>query len=119
VTNVTQNGIIVKEASSPTTACEIVASTLQRMPRVAFTTTLKRHVECPAAEVEGTTAHDVLDAYFTQHPKVRSYVLDETGAVRKHVVVFVGGRQLVDVLTLSDTVEHNAEVYVMQALSGG
>ncbi len=89
------------------------------MPLVTFTTTLKRHVDCPAERVDGATARDVLEAYFVQFPKVRSYVLDETGAVRRHVVVFVGGRQLVDVVTLSDTVEPTAEVYVMQALSGG
>jgi sulfur-carrier protein len=89
------------------------------MPRVAFTTTLKRHVECPAVDVDGATVREVLDHYFAQYPMVRSYVLDETGAVRKHVVVFVGGRQLVDVTSLSDTVDATAEVYVMQALSGG
>ncbi len=76
-------------------------------------------MDCPAAEVDGATAREVLDAYFAQHPKVRSYVLDEAGSVRKHVVVFVGGRQLIDVVSLSDTVDATAEVYVMQALSGG
>ena len=89
------------------------------MPRVAFTTTLRRHVECPAADVDGATVRDVLEQYFVEYPMVRSYVLDETGAVRKHVVVFVGGQQLVDVRSLSDTVDATAEVYVMQALSGG
>ena len=61
----------------------------------------------------------VLEAYFQRHPGVRGYVLDEQGALRHHVVVFVGGAQARDRQGLSDAVADEAEVYVMQALSGG
>ena len=46
-------------------------------------------------------------------------VLDEQGILRKHVVVFVNGEQVVDRVDLSDPVPEGAEVRVMQALSGG
>jgi hypothetical protein len=62
---------------------------------------------------------EVLDAYFATHPAVRSYVLDEQGRVRRHVAVFVGGAQLVDVAAQTDPVDADTEVVVMQALSGG
>ena len=89
------------------------------MARVTFTANLRRHVECPSDDVDGSSVREVLDAYFARHPGVRSYVLDDQGAVRRHVAVFVGGEQLVDRVTLVDPVPAGTEVYVMQALSGG
>jgi sulfur-carrier protein len=89
------------------------------MPVIVFTRTLRRHVECPSEAVEGATVAACLDDYFARHPRVRSYVLDEQGAVRKHVVVFVGGTQLRDPQSQSDVVTDHDEIHVMQALSGG
>ena len=52
-------------------------------------------------------------------PLLKSYILDEQGRVRKHVNIFINGSPVVDRLRLSDNVPEGAEVYVMQALSGG
>lgn len=89
------------------------------MARLSFTANLRRHVECPSEEVGGASVSDCLQAYFELHPKVRSYVLDERGYVRRHVVIFVGRTQLVDQKLQSDSVGVDSEIYVMQALSGG
>ena len=59
------------------------------MARVNFTTNLRKHVQCPEEECDGATVREVLDAYFAKHPRVRSYMLDEHGELRHHVVVFV------------------------------
>lgn len=89
------------------------------MPRVTFTANLKRHVECPPAEVRGATVGEVLDAVFADNPRLRGYVLDEQGAVRRHVVIFLDGDPLRDRVTLTDAVTAGSELCVMQALSGG
>jgi sulfur-carrier protein len=89
------------------------------VPRIVFTSNLQRHVDCPSAAVEGNTVRAALEAYFAEHAKVQSYILDEQGTLRKHVVIFVDGRQLRDRVALSETVEPATEIYVMQALSGG
>ena len=47
------------------------------------------------------------------------YVLDEQGALRHHVVVFVDGQLIRDRVTLADPVGEQSEIAVMQALSGG
>ena len=47
------------------------------------------------------------------------YVLDDQGALRKHVNVFVDNRMISDRVALSDAVAEDSEVFVMQALSGG
>ena len=89
------------------------------MARISFTRNLERHVRCPSETVSGSTLRAVLEAYFSLHPALRAYLLDEQGALRKHVVIFVDGRQLGDRSGLSDAVGDASEVYVMQALSGG
>lgn len=89
------------------------------MPRVIFTDNIQRHLHCPSSQTDGHTVGEALGDFFRKHPQARSYVLDDQGAVRKHVVIFVDGLQIQDRRGLGDAVGPNAEVYVMQALSGG
>ena len=89
------------------------------MARVTFTRNLQRHVEAPPTEAGGRTVREVLDAVFALHPGVRGYVLDEQGALRKHMLIFIDGAQMLDRDRLSDPVQPNSELYVLQALSGG
>jgi len=86
---------------------------------VAFTPNLQRHVECPSHEVDGATVRAVLEQVFATNPRLRGYVLDDQGALRRHMMIFVDGQQISDRDGLSDAVRAGAEVYVMQALSGG
>lgn len=86
---------------------------------VQFTRNLQRHVSCPPGSYMGATVAEVLGAYFVDHPTGRHYVLDDQGAVRKHVTIFVGGSTITDRVRLTDAVRAGEEIYVMQALSGG
>ncbi|HEX9395693.1 MAG TPA: MoaD/ThiS family protein [Burkholderiales bacterium] len=85
------------------------------MPRVVFTSNLQRHVACPEAAVRGTTVREALDNVFIKETKMRGYVLDEQGDLRRHVHVYVSGRRA----ALSDAVEASSEIFVLQALTGG
>lgn len=89
------------------------------MARVTFTPNLQRHAACPPTDVAGATVREALDAAFAAYPAARSYILDEHGALRHHVVVFVDGLQVADRKRLSDAIGPGAQLYVMQALSGG
>ncbi len=89
------------------------------MPRVAFTQNLQRHVACPPCAVAGTTVRESLDAALAHYPKLRGYVLDEHGALRFHMAVYVDGVPVSDRQGLSDPVTGSGEIFVMQALSGG
>lgn len=89
------------------------------MPLVVFTRNLQRHVAMPPARVEGVTVRAALDQAFASDERSRGYVLDDQGALRKHVVVFVNGKPIVDRAAQSDAVGPDDEIYVMQALSGG
>ena len=46
-------------------------------------------------------------------------ILDDEGALRKHVSIVVNGATIRDRAGLSDAVGPDAEIFVMQALSGG
>lgn len=89
------------------------------MPLVRFTVNLQRHTLCPPCEVLGDTVAEALGAVFTEHPKLRGYIVDEHGALRQHMAVFVDGQQISDRRGLSDAVVPTSEIYVAQALSGG
>lgn len=89
------------------------------MPTVSFTPALQRFLAAPSAEVEGTTVREALAAVFAARPPLRGYVLDDQGAVRRHVAVYVNGQPISDRRNLSDPVGPQDQVYVFQALSGG
>jgi sulfur carrier protein ThiS len=67
----------------------------------------------------GDTVRAALDAYFAEYPAARSYVLDDAGAVRKHVAVFHNDDLIVDRSRLSDAVADGDRLQIFQALSGG
>jgi hypothetical protein len=69
--------------------------------------------------VPGRTVREVLDAVFANNPPARGYVLDDQGALRKHMSIFVDGRLISDRNKLSDAVGETSSVAVFQALSGG
>ena len=89
------------------------------MPTVHFTSHLQHFLDCPAVEVAGDTVRVALEKVFSQNPRMRSYVLDDQGEIRRHVNVFVGGALILDRVGLSDALGESSEIFVMQALSGG
>lgn len=89
------------------------------MPEVTFTTTLQRHVGAPSSSVKGATVREALDEVFRENPRLRGYVLDDQGRLRRHVVVFVDGEVVADRDGLTDPVRPTSKLFVMQALSGG
>ena len=89
------------------------------MPIVSFTPHLKRHLECPPEEVSGETLGEAFHQIFELNPQLRGYVLDDQGALRQHVVVFIDDAVIRDRKRLSDPVNSDSKIFVMQALSGG
>jgi sulfur-carrier protein len=66
-------------------------------------------------ELEGATVAEVLNALEAAHPDLRGWILDEHGAIREHINVFVNkeyGRE--------DTAVHESDrLHVLPAISGG
>lgn len=89
------------------------------MVRVSFTPHLHRFLDAPARTVEATTVADALAQVFVDNPRLRGYILDERGAVRQHVTIFVNDTPIRDRRMLSDVIASDSEIFVLQALSGG
>ena len=92
------------------------------MVLVRFTRNIQRHVACPPSQVpwsEGLTVRGALDAVWCENPRARGYFLDDQGAVRRHVVIFLNGEPVLDRTQLAEPVTDGAAIDVMQALSGG
>lgn len=93
------------------------------MPRVQFTRHLFRFFPALAqageVEIEAETVAQVVAALDRQFPGLGDYIVDERGALRKHVNIFVGSDLIRDRERLQDPLQPESEVYVFQALSGG
>lgn len=90
------------------------------MPTISFTGNLKRFFpDLTSHKSSANTIGKILAELDIQHKGIQDYIVDEQGRLRTHVNIFVGD-ELLDVKDILDfKVADNAEVYVMQALSGG
>jgi sulfur-carrier protein len=90
------------------------------MAHVTYTAHLARYF--PALRegpVEAQTVAELVAGLERAHPGLASYLVDERGALRKHVNIFVGSRPVRDRERLSDALDANQRVFIAQALSGG
>jgi len=90
------------------------------MAQVKFTPNLKRFFpdlcEC---RVDAATVADIVAAVDKRWRGLGDYIIDEQGALRKHVNIFVGDELLRDKRALSDRVSADSKIFIVQALSGG
>jgi sulfur carrier protein ThiS len=76
-------------------------------------------VPTPEIEVEAASLREALAKACMDRPRLRGYILDDQGRLRRHVAVYVNGYPAKDRVTLSDRVGPGDEIAVFQALSGG
>jgi molybdopterin synthase sulfur carrier subunit len=91
------------------------------VPVVSFTRHLLRFFPDlgDGERVQASTVAEVVRALDARHRGLASYLVDETGALRQHVNIFVGDELVHDRRALSDRVEEDTKVHILQALSGG
>lgn len=91
------------------------------MPGVRFTTHLQRFFPelKQGVQIEGHTVAQVVAALENRYPGMADYLIDERGALRKHVNIFIDDDLITDRQTLSDSVTHSNRIFIFQALSGG
>lgn len=66
-------------------------------------------------QVEGSTVREALGSLFEREPGLQGHIVDETGEIRPHVSLFVEGTQA----SLDSLVGEDAEIRILQAVSGG
>jgi molybdopterin converting factor small subunit len=90
------------------------------MATINFTYALKRFYPdlCPI-QLSGNTVMEIIEQLDATYPGIRDYIVDERGRLRQHVNIFIGNDLVKDRTSLKDCVQHQDEIYIMQALSGG
>ncbi|HEX8828052.1 MAG TPA: hypothetical protein VF778_08065 [Xanthobacteraceae bacterium] len=89
------------------------------MAEIHFTSHLRNIVPDGPLSAAGTTVGEALANLLAAQPQVRGYVLDDRGALRKHVCIFADGERLHCDSALARPIGPESKLYVMQALSGG
>lgn len=92
------------------------------MPTVQLTRhlyTFFPQLEGEKIEVAGATVAEVVAALEAAAPGIAFYICDERGRLRTHVNIFIGEERVRDRAGLSDAVEPDAQIFILQALSGG
>ncbi len=69
--------------------------------------------------VDASTVAEVVRGMEALAPGFAFYVCDERGRLRPHVNIFIGNDRVADRARLTDRVEADSRVIIMQALSGG
>lgn len=69
--------------------------------------------------VNASTVAEVVGEMDKIAPGFAFYVCDERGRLRRHVNIFVEEERIADRRRLTDRVEPNSRIFIMQALSGG
>lgn len=79
--------------------------------------------ECCAGAAElaipATSLRAVLDQLEQQHPALHRSICDETGAVRRHINLFVNTHHMRDRNGLDTSLAAGDEVIILPAVSGG
>ena len=89
------------------------------MAHLFFAASIQRHIDTPERDVDARTLGEALETVFGEQPRLRGYIVDDQGALRKHLSVFIDGQPVRDRQHLSDALGDASRVYVVQALSGG
>jgi molybdopterin synthase sulfur carrier subunit len=89
------------------------------MARLIFTQQLARFTDVPQVDTAAGELRAGLESAFALNPLLRGYVLDDQGHLRENVVIFIDGRRSSERRLLTDPLQPDSTVYVLQALSGG
>ena len=83
---------------------------------VSIPDALRSYTQSACVNAQGATLAALLDDLERQFTGICFRMIDEQGAVRRHMRIFVNGEQVFD---LSHALNGNDEIAIVQALSGG
>ena len=85
------------------------------MPVVNLRAPLADLVGNRSVQLSGDTVGEVIAALELNHPKAKGWVLDEAGAIRRHISVFLDGERV----SADAGVASDGAIDIIPAISGG
>lgn len=68
---------------------------------------------------EGASVIEALSLVFSDHQRLKNYVLDDQDRWRKHVAIFIDEELACGDGVLESKISETSEIHLLQALSGG
>jgi sulfur-carrier protein len=84
--------------------------------KVIIPSALLSYTVSSEVEASGATVAEVLAALEVRYPGIRFRMIDEQGAIRRHIRIFVNREQVPDI---AHALNPTDEIVIVQALSGG
>lgn len=84
--------------------------------KVLIPSALRSYTESSVAQASGATLAELLADLDRRYAGIRFRVVDEQDRIRRHIRIFVNGKQARD---LAEPLDPADEVIIVQALSGG
>jgi molybdopterin synthase sulfur carrier subunit len=85
------------------------------VPLVTLRSPLAELVGDRTVEIGGSTVGEAIGSLEREHPKIKGWVLDESGSIRRHVNVFIDGERV----TEDASVAPDARIDIIHAITGG
>ena len=90
------------------------------MATINFTSALKRfYPDLKPIQVKSATIGEILLELNQFYPNLSDFLMDEHGALRQHINVFIGDSMINDRENLTEKVSEKDYILIFQALSGG
>jgi molybdopterin synthase sulfur carrier subunit len=86
--------------------------------KIVLTANLQKYYPEREFELEAKSVREILERMDARRPLFSTYILEDDGAVRRHVNLFLNG-QLLPKDKVQTAVKSGDTVHIMQALSGG
>lgn len=86
------------------------------MVKVLIASPLRPYTGADEVEASGATLAALLDDLEARFPGIRFRMIDEQEKIRRHMRIFINGEP---VFALVHPIQHDDEVCIVQALSGG
>jgi len=84
--------------------------------KVSIPSPLLSYTQAPEVEADGATLSELLADLDQRYPGIRFRMIDEQGAIRPHMRIFINRERVVG---LEEALSAEDEVQILQALSGG
>jgi len=90
------------------------------MAEIKFTSALNRFFpDLKPITLQADNVEELFRQLNTVYPGVNHYILNDLGEIREHVNLYIDNELVIDLKAEKPKLNHDSQVHIVQALSGG